>query len=83
MRWVAKLVPRMLVTAALCVRIPDFSQKYNMGDISKELPTHSSTTKNIHKKIMSFHRKFAKMSSKRNKFEKKGVNLLFDRFQSV
>jgi hypothetical protein len=34
-RWVAKLVPRLLATAALWVRNHDISQKYKMGDISK------------------------------------------------
>ncbi len=38
-RWVAKLVARRLVTAALWVLTsnPDMSQKYKMGDISKEV----------------------------------------------
>ncbi len=39
-RWVAKLVARLPATAALWVRIQTFSQKYRMGDISKEWPTH-------------------------------------------
>ncbi len=35
-RWEAKLVARLLATAALPVRIhSDISQKYKMGDISK------------------------------------------------
>jgi hypothetical protein len=46
-RWVAKLVPRLLPTAALWVRIqiPDIFQKYKIGEIPKEWPTHSSPPK--------------------------------------
>jgi hypothetical protein len=32
---VAKLVAHLLTTAVLWVRIPDISQKYKMGDISR------------------------------------------------
>jgi hypothetical protein len=46
-RWAAKLVARLLVTAALWVRI---SQKYIMGDISKGVVnTLSPRSKNIEK----------------------------------
>jgi hypothetical protein len=36
-RWVVKVVAGLLATAALWVRHPDISQKYNIGNISKEV----------------------------------------------
>jgi hypothetical protein len=42
----------MLPTAVLCVRIPDISQKYKMGDKqNKGMANTYWTPKNIHKKV--------------------------------
>jgi hypothetical protein len=48
-RWLAKLVVRLLATAALWVRIQTFRKNTKWATCVKEWPTHSSPPKkNVH-----------------------------------
>ncbi len=49
-RWVAKLVVRLLATAALRVRIKTSLKNTKLATYAKEWPTHSSPPKNIQEK---------------------------------
>jgi hypothetical protein len=49
-KWVAKLIERLLATAAVWVRIKtSLKNMYNMADISKGVPNTPKPAKNIQK----------------------------------